>query len=87
MGRREWRLGRGATWCLLAGAAVLAMAGGSARATIIAQTDLPATARGADAVVHAVVERTGTQMGYNASTAPWSVTQLRVLRWLSGGQG
>jgi hypothetical protein len=26
-------------------------------------------------------------MGYNASTAAWSVTQLRVLRWLSGGQG
>ena len=44
-------------------------------------------AREADAVVHAVVERTGTQMGYNASTSPWSVAELRVLQWLAGGEG
>ncbi len=44
-------------------------------------------AREADAVVHARVERTGTQMGYNASTSPWSVAELRVLQWLSGGEG
>jgi hypothetical protein len=66
-------------------AAVLAVAIRPARATTIAETDLAALARGADAVVHAVVERTGTQMAYNASVAPFSVAQLRVLRWLAGG--
>jgi len=86
MGRRSWSFARGATKCVLAGA-VLAIAVGSARATIIAQTDLAALARGADAVVHAVVERTGTQMAYNASTAPLSVAELRVLSWFSGGEG
>jgi hypothetical protein len=81
------------TCCLLAGAAlaalvvVIAAAVSTARATVLVQPDLAALARGADAVVHAVVERTGTQMAYNASPAPYSVTQLRVLRWLSRGQG
>src|SRR5690348_13845724 len=51
-----------------------------ARATTLAQTDLATMAREAEAVVHGLVERTGTQMAYNASAAPWSVAQLRVLR-------
>lgn len=72
--------------CLLAGAALVALVS-TARATILVQPDLAAMARGADAVVHAVVERTGTQMAYNASPLPYSVTQLRVLRWLSRGNG
>lgn len=80
-------LGRGAMACVLAGAAVFAVAVGSVRATVIARADLATMTRGADAVVHAVVERTGTQMAYNASTAPWSVAELRVLQWLSGGEG
>jgi hypothetical protein len=65
----------------------LVMTVGSARATIVADVDLARLARGSDAVVHAVVERTGTQMAYNASRAPWTVTQLRVKQWLSGGEG
>lgn len=75
-----------AAWSALV-VAVIASSAGMANATIIAQMDLAAMARGADAVVHAVVERTGTQMAYNASTAPWSVAELRVLQWLSGGEG
>jgi hypothetical protein len=67
--------------------ALVAAAVSSARATVIVQPDLATMARGADAVVHAVVERTGTQMAFNASPAPYSVTELRVLRWLSRGQG
>ena len=87
MERRRRRLDRRA-WCVLAaGAALAVVVVSSARATLIVQPDLAVMARGADAVVHAVVERTGTQMAYNASTAPYSVTELRVLRWLSGGQG
>lgn len=86
MKRRSWLWDRNA-WRVLAGSAVIVIAIGSARATIIARIDLATMARGADAVVHAVVERTGTQMAYNASTAPWSVAELRVLQWLSGGEG
>ena len=71
----------------VAGIAALGIASRPARATVIAQVDLATMAREADAVVHAVVERTGTQMGYNASTSPWSVAELRVLQWLSGGEG
>jgi hypothetical protein len=66
---------------------VLAVAIRPAHATTLAEADLAAMVCGADAVVHAVVERTGTQMAYNASTAPWSVAQLRVRRWLAGGAG
>jgi hypothetical protein len=66
---------------------VLAVVVSTARATLIVQPDLATMARDADAVVYAVVERTGTQMGYNASTSPWSVAELRVLQWLSGGKG
>lgn len=68
-------------------AAVVAVAVSTARATVLVQPDLATLARGADAVVHAVVERTGTQMAFNASPAPYSVTELRVLRWLSRGEG
>jgi hypothetical protein len=68
-------------------AALVAAAVSTARATVLVQPDLAAMARGADAVVHAVVERTGTQMAYNASHAPYSVTELRVRRWLSRGEG
>lgn len=68
-------------------ALVVAAAVSTARATVLVQPDLATMARGADAVVHAVVERTGTQMAFNASPAPYSVTELRVLRWISRGQG
>ena len=71
----------------VAGIAALGIASRPARATVIAHVELATMAREADAVVHAVVERTGTQMGYNASTSPWSVAELRVLQWLSGGEG
>ena len=87
MDRLEPRWVRGAARSALACAAALAMTVGSARATIIVHMDLAMMARGTDAVVHAVVERTGTQMAYNASTAPWTVAELRVLQWLSGGEG
>jgi hypothetical protein len=86
MGRRRSCLDRSRR-CSIAVLSVLAISAGPARATLIAQLDLATMARGADAVVHAVVTRTGTQMAYNASTAPWSVAELRVLRWLSGGEG
>ncbi|MDH5675660.1 MAG: hypothetical protein OEZ06_26285 [Myxococcales bacterium] len=68
-------------------AAVFALSVTPTHATTIARTDLAALARDADAVIDAVVERTGTQMAYNASTFPWSLAQLRVLRWLAGGEG
>lgn len=79
-GRRAW-------WGMLLGAALL-MVGPftSVHATTLAHADLASMARDADAVVHAIVERAGTQMAYNASTSSWSVAELRVLRWLSVGQ-
>jgi hypothetical protein len=70
-----------------AAAVVLVVVASTARATIIVEPELATMAREADAVVHAVVERTGTQMDYNASTSPWSVAELRVLTWLSSGDG
>jgi hypothetical protein len=79
-------LGRASHW-VIAGIAAFGIMGSPAHATLIAQVDLARLARDADAVVHGVVERTGTQMAYNASTSPWSVTQLRVLQWLSRGEG
>jgi hypothetical protein len=70
-----------------AAAAVLVVVANTARATVIVEPELATMAREADAVVHAVVERTGTQMAYNASTSPWSVAEPRVLTWLSPGEG
>lgn len=75
-----------ALWRVFVAGAVLAVVV-TAHATVVVQPELAILARGADAVVHAVVERTGTQMGFNASTAPWSVAELRVLSWLSGHKG
>jgi hypothetical protein len=72
---------------VLAVVAALGILGRPARATLIVQPELATAVRDADAVVHAVVERTGTQMAYNASTSPWSVAELRVLQWLSTGEG
>jgi hypothetical protein len=86
MRRRRRLLGRASCW-VIAGVAAFGIVGSPAHATLIAQVDLATLARDADAVVHAVVERTGTQMAYNASTSPWSVAQLRVLQWPSSGEG
>lgn len=78
---------RRAVLCACAAVAVLAVALMPARATTNIEADLTTMARDADAVMHAVVERSGTQMAYNASAAPWSVAELRVLHWWKGSGG
>lgn len=69
-------------------AAVLAVVvcASSAAATVMVEVPLEDMARDADAIVHGVVERTGTQMVVReGAMEPQTLTTIRVREWLEGG--
>jgi hypothetical protein len=68
---------------------VLATAWSSrAGATVMVEVSLEELILRADVIVHGVVERTGVVWELRENDRePWTVSRLRVLRWLKGGDG
>jgi hypothetical protein len=59
-----------------------------AGATVMVEVSLEDMILGSDAIVHGVVDRTGMAWEIrNGTRDPWTVSRLRVLRWLKNGDG
>jgi hypothetical protein len=59
-----------------------------AGATVMVEVSLEDMILGSDAIVHGVVERSGVAWELrNDEMEPWTVSRLRVLSWLKGGDG
>jgi hypothetical protein len=74
-------------WAVALVAALVVLTDTTARATLMIELGLEELVLGSDAIVHGVVERTGTQMATAGSATPYSVARLRVREWLGGDGG
>ena len=58
----------------------------AAHATVMRRLSLEELALGADAIVHGVVVRAGTQGAASGNPMPFSVARIAVLEWIAGNE-